>query len=45
MLCGMAAADRVRFVTHLDVSAQAVQAAGEIAVRVLPVWRAARRPG
>ena len=35
VLCGMAAADRVRFVTHLDVSAEAVSAAGEIAARTL----------
>lgn len=35
VLCGMAAADRVRFVTHLDVSAQAVRDAGEITARVL----------
>jgi threonine aldolase len=35
VFCGMASLDRVRFVTHLDVSAEAVKAAGEIAVRVL----------
>jgi threonine aldolase len=35
VLCGRAALDRVRFVTHLDVSAEAVRAAGEIAARVL----------
>lgn len=36
VLCGVAAADRVRFVTHLDVSAEEIRAAGEIVVRVLP---------
>jgi threonine aldolase len=36
VLCGVAAPTRVRFVTHLDVSAEAVKAAGEIAARVLP---------
>jgi threonine aldolase len=36
VLCGMAAPDRVRFVTHLDVDAAAVRTAGEIAARVLP---------
>ena len=36
-LCGVAAPDRVRFVTHLDVSAAAVKRAGEIIVRVLAV--------
>jgi threonine aldolase len=36
VLCGMASPSRVRFVTHLDVSAEAVKAAGEIAVSVLP---------
>ncbi len=36
VLCGLASPTRVRFVTHLDVSAEAVAAAGEIAVRVLP---------
>jgi threonine aldolase len=35
VLCGMAAVDRVRFATHLDVSAKAVRTAGEIAVRTL----------
>lgn len=35
VLCGVASASRVRFVTHLDVSAEAVAAAGEIALRVL----------
>jgi threonine aldolase len=42
VLCGAAAADRVRFVTHLDVSAEAVRAAGEIVVRVLSRLRADR---
>jgi threonine aldolase len=36
VLCGVAAPDRVRFVTHLDVDADAVCTAGEIAARVLP---------
>ena len=36
VLCGVAAPTRVRFVTHLDVSAEAVKTAGEIAARVLP---------
>ncbi len=35
VLCNTAASDRVRFVTHLDVSAEGVNAAGEIATRVL----------
>ena len=35
VLCGVASSAGVRFVTHLDVSAEAVKAAGEIAVRVL----------
>ena len=35
VLCGMAALDRLRFVTHLDVDAGAVRKAGEIAARVL----------
>jgi threonine aldolase len=35
VLCGTAAADRVRFVTHLDVSAEAVRTAGEITARTL----------
>ena len=38
VLCGVAAIDRVRFVTHLDVSAEAVKAAGEIAARVFCRW-------
>ncbi len=36
VLCGVAAPERVRFVTHLDVDAAAVRAAGEIALKVLP---------
>jgi threonine aldolase len=36
VLCGMASPTRVRFVTHLDVSAQEVKTAGEIAARLLP---------
>jgi threonine aldolase len=36
VLCGSASADRVRFVTHLDVGAEAVRTAGEIAARILP---------
>jgi threonine aldolase len=39
VLCGVAAPSRVRFVTHLDVSAQAVKTAGEIAARVLTALR------
>ncbi len=35
VLCGMASAERVRFVTHLGVSAQAARTAGEIAVTTL----------
>jgi threonine aldolase len=35
VLCGMAAADRVRFVTHIDVSAEAVRTAGEVAAGTL----------
>ncbi len=35
VLCGMAATERVRFVTHLDVSAEAVRTAGEVAARTL----------
>ncbi|MBN1320055.1 MAG: low specificity L-threonine aldolase [Thermoleophilia bacterium] len=35
VLCGVAALDRVRFVTHLDVSIEAVKTAGEIVARVL----------
>ncbi len=35
VLCGEAAAGRVRFVTHLDVSVERVRKAGEIAARVI----------
>ena len=45
VLCGVAAPDRVRFVTHLDVSADAVKRAGEIIVRVLPSLAAAAKVG
>lgn len=44
VLCGAATADRVRFVTHLDVSTESVKAAGEILVRVLPTL-GRRQPG
>jgi threonine aldolase len=43
VLCGQAAADRVRFVTHLDVSVDAVRTAGEIIARVLPTLTADNR--
>ena len=36
VLCGAASSTRVRFVTHLDVSARAVKTAGEICAQVLP---------
>lgn len=45
VLCGAAAPDRVRFVTHLDVSAEAVKAAGEIVARVMPGLSAPDRRG
>jgi threonine aldolase len=45
VLCGAAAPGRVRFVTHLDVSADAVKKAGEIVARVLPSLAAAARAG
>lgn len=45
VLCGVAAPDRVRFVTHLDVSAEAVKAAGEITARVLSSLGAAAKTG
>jgi threonine aldolase len=35
VLCGVAAVDRVRFVTHLDVSADQVRRAGELAAHAL----------
>jgi len=40
VLCGAASFERVRFVTHLDVSFAAVRAAGEIVVRALSGLRA-----
>jgi threonine aldolase len=45
VLCGAADTDKVRFVTHLDVSAEAVRAAGEIVARVLPGLRSPRAAG
>jgi threonine aldolase len=36
VLCGVASPERVRFVTHLDVDADGVKAAGEVIVRTLP---------
>ncbi len=45
VLCGMAASDRVRFVTHLDVSAEEVRRAGEITVRVLGEMAKSAAPG
>jgi threonine aldolase len=45
VLCGAAAVDRVRFVTHLDVSAQSVRAAGEIIVQTLPRLHGDARAG
>jgi threonine aldolase len=45
VLCGMASAERVRFVTHLDVSLASVRAAGEILARVLPGFRAGSADG
>ena len=45
VLCGVAAPDRLRFVTHLDVSAEAVRAAGEIAARALPALASAVKVG
>ncbi|MCE5254512.1 MAG: aminotransferase class I/II-fold pyridoxal phosphate-dependent enzyme [Actinomycetia bacterium] len=44
VLCGVATAGRIRFVTHLDVGTQAVKAAGEILVRVLSGLSRAARP-
>ena len=43
VLCGLAAPDRVRFVTHLDVGADDVKAAGEIATRTLTALAAAAK--
>jgi threonine aldolase len=45
VLCGVAAPTRVRFVTHLDVSAGAVRAAGELAARVLATLGSAAKTG
>ena len=45
VLCGLAAPDRVRFVTHLDVSAQDVSAAGQIVVRTLTSLAPSNRVG
>jgi len=45
VLCGLAAPDRVRFVTHLDVSAQDVSAAGQIVVRTLTSLVPSKRAG
>jgi len=45
VLCGVAAPTRVRFVTHLDVSAEAVKTAGEIAARLLPALGSAATTG
>lgn len=45
VLCGVAAPTRVRFVTHLDVSAQEVRAAGEVAARILPTLVCAGKTG
>jgi threonine aldolase len=45
VLCGVASPTRVRFVTHLDVSAEAVKAAGEIAVRTLSCLAATTAAG
>lgn len=42
VLCGMASASRVRFVTHLDVSARQVERAGEVAAHVFASLLASR---
>ncbi|MCX8033203.1 MAG: low-specificity L-threonine aldolase [Thermoleophilia bacterium] len=44
VLCGLAGLNRVRFVTHLDVSKEQAKRAGEIAVRVLERLNATRKP-
>ena len=44
VLCGVAAPTRVRFVTHLDVSAREVKAAGRVAQRVLTTMAAGAGP-
>jgi threonine aldolase len=43
VLCGVAAATRVRFVTHLDVTVHQVKAAGEVVARILPTLDSAAR--
>jgi threonine aldolase len=43
VLCCVAAPNRVRFVTHLDVSAQQVRMAGEEAARLLPMLAVAAK--
>ena len=45
VLCGVASPTRVRFVTHLDVSAEAVKAAGQIALKVLSTLGSDARSG
>jgi threonine aldolase len=45
VLCGVAAPARVRFVTHLDVSAEQVRVAGEEAARLLPALASAAKGG
>ena len=45
VLCGVAAPARVRFVTHLDVSAEQVRLAGEEAARLLPALASAAKGG
>lgn len=45
VLCGLASPERVRFVTHLDVSAEAAKKAGEIAAGVLASLGAAGKAG
>jgi threonine aldolase len=45
VLCGVAAPTRVRFVTHLDVTAEAVETAGQIAARLLPALGSAATTG
>ncbi|MFH0915118.1 MAG: GntG family PLP-dependent aldolase [bacterium] len=45
VLCGVAAPTRVRFVTHLDVSAHEVKTAGEVATRILSSLASAGKTG
>jgi threonine aldolase len=45
VLCGVAAPARVRFVTHLDVSAEQVRLAGEEAARLLSALASAAKGG